>query len=129
MNNQVFADYEYASLAVQHFTYAGMLSGLFALVAAVYLVAMWGVAGKLEKTTAFLIHTLFLLWQSNVAFVAVVCLAVGVHNQSLAGQAMELWNVAPLMVPASAILYALILALCLAIVWRRGSSSSVTPPR
>ncbi len=126
MDSGVIGSYGHASLAVQHFLYAGLLSLLFAVVTAIYLLAMWRVAGTLDRITALLAHTLFLLWQSNVAFVAVVCLAVAVHNLDLAGEPMRYWHAAPLMVPASAALYASVLALALGLVWRRGRAARVS---
>ena len=119
--------YAFASIAVQHFIYAGILSSLFALVTIVYLSLLWGVAGTLSKSMAFMIHTLYLLWQSNVAFVAVVCLAVGRHNQEQSGEALQLWNAAPMMVPSAALLYMTMLVLSMAIIWQRGRSHNAQP--
>lgn len=120
------SSYELASLAMQHFIYAGLLSCLFAVLSAVYLWAMWSLAGTLNNRIAWLIHSVFFLWQSNIAFVAVISLSVGVHNRQLAGESMRLWNAAPFIVPSSAILYTSVLLLCMAIVWLRGRSRAVS---
>ena len=39
-----------------------------------YLGAAWHIAGRMSPSMAFVLHTLFLGWQSNVAYLAVVTL-------------------------------------------------------
>jgi len=114
--------YQSASLAIQHFSYAGLLACLFAAVTVVYLVAMWQLAGSLRSGMRFLLHTLYLLWQSNIAFVAVVGLSVAVEHAAAAGPLMQGWSRAPYIVPAAALLYTTIMILSLAVTVLRARS-------
>jgi hypothetical protein len=116
-----------AMLAIEHFIYAGILAGVFAFVSVVYLLGMWRVAGRLGRWKGLIVHTLYLLWQSNIAFVAVVCLIVGVHNIGLAGESMSGWKFAPLMVPGAIVLYTAILILSVAFAWLHGRDSIPRP--
>jgi hypothetical protein len=113
---------ELAGLALEHLHFAGLLAALFAGVTVAYLVAFS--APRWTRSTAWLLHTLFLLWQSNVAFMAVVAL----HNASrlalASGETMAGWQLAPYRVPAAAILYAAVLALSVLYAGRAGAVKS-----
>jgi hypothetical protein len=110
---------ELASLAVEHLHFAGLLAALFAGVTVAYLAAFSAARPSRGVASAWLLHTLFLLWQSNVAFMAVVAL----HNASrlalAAGDVMTGWQLAPYRVPAAAILYTAILVLSVLYAGRR----------
>jgi hypothetical protein len=118
----MLTNYEYAALAIQHLRYAATLAGLFAAVTAVYLLAMWRLAGTLSTGMNWLLHTLYGLWQSNIAFVAVVSLSVAVEQMSAAETAMQGWSRTPLLVPSAALLYTAVVALSVAAIWLRGRS-------
>lgn len=111
-----------AHLALEHFRYAGLLSALFAAGTVAYLGALWRLAPQQSFRASFALHTLFYLWQSNVAFVAVVALANGARLLPSAGDWMSGWYNAPLIVPAAAVLYASALLLCIVIILARGRS-------
>lgn len=117
---------ELASLAMQHLHFAGLLAALFAGVTVVYLVAFSTPRPSSSMASAWLLHTLFLLWQSNVAFMAVVAM----HNASrlalVSGEAMAGWQLAPYRVPAAAILYAAVLVLSV-LYAGRGAAATKEP--
>jgi hypothetical protein len=117
----------FAMLAIQHFIYAGILAATFAVVTAIYLLAMWRVAGRLGLWKGLIVNTLYLLWQSNIAFVAVVSLTVGAHNLRSSGPSMDAWNYAPLMVPGAVILYSAILILSVLFAWLHGRGVTEYP--
>lgn len=96
---------ESASLAIEHLQYVAMLSLLFVVAAALYLTSFWTVAWRLTTTSRFLVHTLYLLWQSHLCFVVVVAMNVAVELQRASGDALAGWNWAPAMVPGSALLF------------------------
>jgi hypothetical protein len=106
---------DYAVLALQHLHFAGQLATLFAMVSIAYLVAAWQLAGRLGAGINFLLQTLFVGWQSNVAYLAVVSLLAARTALERAGDAITGlgWALAPLMVPGAAVLYATMLLLCL----------------
>ena len=105
----------HATLAMAHFSFSAQLAALFAAVLLAYLLSMAYAGSKLSGRLDFMVHTLYLLWQSNIAFVAVVSLSVALDNQRAAGAAMAGWGRAPAILPAAAILYASCLALSVAI--------------
>ncbi|GAB5415181.1 MAG: hypothetical protein Cons2KO_27840 [Congregibacter sp.] len=106
--------------ALDGFIFSALLSAMFAAVCIAYLVAMWPVTGRLTKRVGWMIHTLFLLWQSNVAFVAVVALNAAKTNQEMAGDMLLAWGKAPFIVPSAAILYTCTAILCVATLYSRG---------
>lgn len=113
-----------ASLAMEHLHFAGLLAALFAGVTVIYLAAFSAQRRPRSTASAWLLHTLFLLWQSNVAFMAVVAL----HNASrlvlASGEPMAGWQLAPYRVPAAAILYAAVLVLSVLYAGRAGAGES-----
>jgi hypothetical protein len=111
-----------AQLALEHFRYAGLLSALFAAGTVAYLGSLWRLAPRQAFRASFPLHTLFYLWQTNVAFVAVVALANGSRLLGPAGDWMSGWYNAPLLVPAAAVLYTCVLLLCMVIIVGRGRS-------
>lgn len=112
-----------AGAALQGFLFAGLLSAIFAGVCVAYLFALWPIAGRLSMAMGALIQTLFLLWQTNVAFVAVVALNAAKTNQEMAGANLAAWGKAPFIVPSAAILYSCTLVLCMAVVYLRGKET------
>lgn len=106
---------EHAMLAMAHFSLSVQLAALFAAVMLAYLLSMARAGSKLPGRLNVIVHTLYLLWQSNIAFVAVVSLSVALDNQQAAGAPMAGWARAPAILPAAAILYAVCLALSVAI--------------
>ena len=111
------SSYEYALIAIEHFWSAGYFAALFSLMTVVYLLAVWKLP-SIGRRTQFLLHTIYLLWQSNVAFVAVVSLKVAQHNRVLAGSSLQPWEFAPLLVPAAALLYVAIMGLSVMLALR-----------
>lgn len=108
---------DHAALALQHFVFAGQLALVFSLVSIAYLFAVWRLAGQRGNRGSMLIlHTLFLAWQSNVAYLAVVTLHAGrtVLDQSAHGVMAGAWAAAPWLVPGAAVLYSAMLLLCVA---------------
>lgn len=106
---------DYAQLALSQLRFAGLLALLFAVVTLAYLGAALQVAGKLDRASAFLLHTLFLGWQSNVAYLAVVTL-LGARRamQQVPGMLEDIgWGLAPALVPGAAVLYGSMLLLSL----------------
>jgi hypothetical protein len=102
----------YAALALEHFRFAGTLALAFAAVTVAYLCAAWQLAGRLGAALGFVLHTLFLGWQSNVAYLAVVALNAGQGCLERAPSMAEIgWSAAPWLVPGAAILYAAMLLL------------------
>ena len=114
----------HAALAISHLSFAAGLAALFAIVVMGYLLCMWRVAGQLTRGMNLLIHTLYLLWQSNIAFVAVVALSVAQDHRSAAGVYMEGWSRAPAMLPSAVLLYVLILGLSVAIIRLRANPNT-----
>ena len=110
---------EHAMLAMAHFSFSLQLAALFAAVTVAYLLSMACAVPKLSGRLNIIVHTLYLLWQSNIAFVAVVSLSVALENQRAAGAAMAGWARAPAILPSAAILYAVCLVLSVAIVGYR----------
>lgn len=108
-----------AELALGHFQLAALLTLPFVAVCLAYLAVFWRPGSAGMSINAFLLHTLFLLWQSNVAFFAVVALASGVRLLEPARPWLAGWRWAPLVVPGAALLYPAILLLCVALVWCR----------
>jgi hypothetical protein len=102
----------YAALALEHFRFAATLALVFAAVTVAYLFAAWQLAGRLAAVPAFVLHSMFLGWQSNVAYLAVVALHAGQgcleRAPSMAGVG---WGAAPWLVPGAAVLYAAMLLL------------------
>jgi hypothetical protein len=121
--------YENAALAIQHFSYAAILASLFAAVTVAYLVAMWRLAVEPGSGRNWLLHTLYGLWQSNIAFVAVVSLSIAVEQAEAAGAAMQGWSRAPLLVPSAAVLYTSVLVLSVLAIWLRGRHSTTEDSR
>lgn len=117
--------YEYMNVALDHFQFAGLLALGFALITAIYLVAMWQVAGRLGSARNFVLQTLFLGWQSNVAFLAVVTLRSGRASIAAAGGDAALgWQAAPWLVPGAATLYSSVLVLCVVFAVQCGRANS-----
>ena len=109
-------------LAMAHLQFAGLLAGVFLLALIAYMTALRSWRPDLSRRTAFLLHTLYLLWQSNVAFVAVVALGNGARLAEQAGAVMDGWRLAPYLVPSAACLYAGVLMLSVIIATaRRGA--------
>lgn len=115
MNDPIVA----AELALAHFQLAVLLTLPFVIACLAYLAAFWDPLRVRSPVSAFLLHTLFLLWQSNIAFFAVVALASGARLLQPAAPYLDGWGWAPLMVPSAAFLYPAILLLCVAVAWRR----------
>jgi hypothetical protein len=111
-----------ALLAMEHLRFAGLLAGVFAGVTVAYLVAFSAATLALSRGRAWILHTLYLLWQSNVAFMAVVALSNGSRLMTESGALMAGWQSAPYRVPAAAMLYASILILSVAYAGLRGDS-------
>ena len=112
---------ELAGLAMEHLHFAGVLAALFAGVTVVYLVAFSTPRPSRSPASAWLLHTLFLLWQSNVAFLAVVAMHNAARLGLAAGETMAGWQLAPYRVPAAAILYAAVLVLSVLYAGRAGT--------
>jgi len=112
-----------AELAVAQFQLAALLTLPFVAVCLAYLAMFWDPLRVRSPVCAFLLHTLFLLWQSNVAFFAVVALASGARLLDHAAPYLDGWRWAPLMVPSAALLYPVILLLCVGLAWRRQRES------
>ena len=108
-----------AELALAHFQLAVLLTLPFVLACLAYLAAFRDPLRTRPPVSAFLLHTLFLLWQSNVSFFAVVALASGARLLEPAAPYLDGWRWAPLMVPSAMLLYPAILLLCIAVAWRR----------
>ena len=106
---------EYAQLALAQFRFAAQLALLFTAVNVVYLFAAWQLAGRLRTGMVFTLHTLFLGWQSNVAYLACVTLlaarrAVEASDPLLPDLG---WRFAPFLVPGAITLYSGMLIFCL----------------
>jgi hypothetical protein len=112
-----------AELALAHFRLAALLTLPFVAACLAYLAAFWEPLRMRSPVSAFLLHTLFLLWQSNVAFFAVVALASGARLLEPAAPYLDGWRWAPFMVPSAAFLYPAILLLCIGVAWRRRHES------
>ena len=118
-------DYEHMAAGVQHLQFAGLLAGLFAVVTLAYLAAVGRGLGSLPTAARAMLHTLFYLWQSNVAYLAVVTLRAGrisIAGAEPAAPALG-WHAAPWMVPGAAVLYASVLLLCIAFAVARGRAA------
>lgn len=115
-----------AILAMEHVRFAGLLAGVFAGVTVAYLVAFSGARHALSRGRAWILHTLYVLWQSNVAFMAVVALFNGSQLMTASGALMAGWQAAPYRVPAAALLYASVLALSVAYAGLRGAAHGVS---
>ncbi|GEM_PF-1413096 len=102
-----------------HLIFAALLSLTFALVTVVYLWVADRAAARLTRTQMLLLHTLYLGWQTNVAFLSVIALHT-VHS-ILQQQPLLLnagWRMAPWMPASAAILYAAMLIFSLAFWWQ-----------
>lgn len=112
---------DHAALALEHFHFAGDLAFVFAAVCTAYLFAAWQIAGRLSSAMSLVLHTLYLGWQSNVAYLAVVALSAGQGSlQRAPGLAAMGWEAAPWMVPGAAVLYSAMLVLAPVFYWLRG---------
>lgn len=108
-----------AALALAHFQIAALLTLPFVAVCLAYLAVFWRSGSVSSPVSAFLLHTLFLLWQGNLAFFAVVALASGARLLKPGAPYLDGWRLAPLMVPSASLLYAAILLLCVGVAWQR----------
>lgn len=102
-----------------HLVFAALLSLTFALVTMAYLWVADRAAPRLTRTQMVLLHTLYLGWQTNVAFMSVIALHT-VHRM-LQQQPLLLdagWRMAPWMPVSAAVLYASILIFSLAFWWQ-----------
>ena len=108
-----------------HLLFAGLLSLTFALVTVAYVVAAVAWARRLTRAQVFLLHTLYLGWQTNIAFMAVIVLSVAhgiVQQHPMLLQAG--WRMAPWVPLSAAILYVAILCASLAFWWQLKSSDA-----
>lgn len=101
-----------------HLVFAALLSLTFALVTVVYLCVAERAAHRFTLAQILLLHTLYLGWQTNVAFLSVTALRTvhGIVRQ----QPMLLdagWVMAPWMPVSAAILYAAMLLISMAFWW------------
>jgi hypothetical protein len=110
-----------ASLAIGHLQLVALLALAFALVTLAYLAAFLRPRADGQRRGDFLLHTLFCLWQSNVAYFAVAALISAARQLRAAGELMDGWAFAPLFVPSAALLYAATIVLAVAFALRRST--------
>ena len=117
------ADATMAMLAMEHLHFAALLASLFAAVTVAYLLA-FAIMNPDRRRGSFVLHTLFLLWQSNVAFVAVVTLFNASALIEQGGAAMSGWRLAPFMAPSAVLLYTAVLILSVYHATRPGGAGA-----
>jgi len=108
-----------ASLAVGQLQLAATLAFAFAVVTLAYLAAFHRRQPRGRLPGDLLLHTLFCLWQSNVAYFAVAALISGEAQLRAAGDLMDGWSFAPLFVPSAVLLYVSVIVLSVAYALQR----------
>jgi hypothetical protein len=111
-----------ASLAIGHLQLAAILALAFAVVTLAYLAAFARRPSRERLRGDLLLHTLFCLWQSNVAYFAVAALISAERQLGAAGELMGGWAFAPLFVPSAAILYTSVIVLSVIYTVQRGAA-------
>lgn len=102
-----------------HLVFAALLSLTFALVTMTYLWVADRAAARLTRMQMVVLNTLYLGWQTNIAFMAVIALHTA--HDILQQQPLLLdagWRMAPWMPESAAILYTLMLLFSLVFWWQ-----------
>lgn len=109
----------HSELLSGHLVFAALLSLTFALVTMAYLYTAERAAKRSTRARMVLLNTLYLVWQTNVAYMAVMALRTAhgiVQQEPLLLDAG--WRMAPWMPVSAAILYLSVLGMSVAFWWQ-----------